>query len=148
MKLGKFGKTIVLVALFVVLLKGCDYLLDNLGLAEDPSPRGVVTVSNCESYIVKIPTGKNVSDYFTLLGTSGTVVMHNFGNMNQDKIMGTAYYNQVKEGGWVIQGNGLFMHIPDDISSDAARRACNTFLTNQDNYMSVEEYKEYMKSRK
>ena len=48
----------------------------------------------------------------------------------------------------MIQGNGLFMHIPEDISSDAARWACNAFLTNQDNYMSVEEYMEYINSRK
>lgn len=136
MKRNNNCRIIVWLLVLMLLLSSCT--------PEEKEPRGVVTVSNCKSYIVKIPEGKNVTDYFTLLGTSGTVVMHNFGNMNQDNLMGTAYYNQVAEGGWVIHGNGLFMHIPADIPSDAASLACNKFLTNQDNYMSLEEYKGYI----
>lgn len=107
-------------------------------------PSGVIQNESGDWYIVKLPSGKTVSDYFTLQGASGTVVMQNFSQKENNGIMGVAYYNRVKEGGWVVFGDGVFMYIPYAISEAQARSACNTLILNSDNTMTLEQAKQYI----
>lgn len=107
-------------------------------------PDGVIREDSGDWYIVKMPAGKDVKNYFTLTGGIGYVHGTNLGQMDRNESLGGASYARVEEGGWVVFGDDLFMYIPYQISDGAAQMACVTLILNRDNYMLLSEAKEYI----
>lgn len=112
--------------------------------AEEKTPEGVINKDGGDWYIVKMPEGKSVKDYFTLTGESGYMHMTNMGQMDKSESMGGANYSEVSEGGWIVYGESVFMYIPYNISSSSAQMACSTLILNRDNCMSLEDAKQYI----
>ena len=107
-------------------------------------PDGVIRDDSGDWYIVKMPTGVKVDNYFTLSGEIGYVHGTNLGQMDRNENLGGANYVRVEEGGWIVYSGDLFLYIPYQISDGRAKMACATLLLNQENYMTIEEAKEYI----
>ena len=127
---------ILLLVCLISMFTGCS--------GQDTAAKGIINEKGREWYIVQLPEGKNVSDYFTLLGGGGTVVMTNMGHMDKNETMGIAYYSKVKEGGWLAYSGNKFMYIPSELSVEEAKSACTTFILNSDNCMTFENAQKYI----
>ena len=111
-------------------------------------PSGVRSVGEDNyCYIIKLPDGKSVSDYFTLVGGKGTVCVSETDVLSYDNYLGTVYYQSVSEGGWVGYGKsqtGCVVYIPSDFPENRVTHACSMLATNASNYMTIEEARAYI----
>lgn len=114
------------------------------GCGAEKVPDGVIREDSGDWYVVKMPLGKDVKNYFTLTGEVGYVHGTNLGQMDRNESLGGASYARVEEGGWVVFGDDLFMYIPYQISEGQAKMACATLIMNKDSYMTLSEAKEYI----
>lgn len=107
-------------------------------------PDGVIKEDSGDWYIVKMPEGADIDHYFTISGAIGYMHGTNLGQMDRIESMGGANYARVEECGWVIYSDDLFLHIPYQITDGEAKMACATLILNEENYMTLEEAKEYI----
>lgn len=131
-------KTIIiclLVALLIMMVLGC---------GQKESLPGVIERENGNWYIVKLPAGKTVTDYFALTGQNGTIHVTNMGHMDINESMGNVNYSQVNEGGWIFYCGDVFMYVPTQISEFALAASGATLIRNSDNYLLIEDAKQYI----
>ena len=133
-------KTFVFILLFM-----CFYFLP--GCTEVPAEKlsnknGVYTAFGIESYIIKLPSGKSVQDYFTFSDSPKQIVAELLYDTSDGNNLGAVEYCKVSRGGYVAYTNNLMVYIPSDDEKNVQMIACA--LVENQQYMSIEEAKQYI----
>lgn len=110
-------------------------------------PNGVYEFGDSCYYLIELPPNQTVESYFTLFGKHGTVVVDETDMNTYSEHLGTVYYSQVAEGGWVAyfkSKTGTILYMPESIPADSITRISSRLAWNSDNYMYFEEAKQYL----
>lgn len=114
----------------------------------EDDPRGVRSSgSGNQYYVIKLPDGKKVTDYFTLTGPEGTVVGMSTDMSSYSENLGTIYNRQATEGGWVAYNkdqSGIIIYMPAGFPENAVAITCAQLAINPNEYMTIEEAKQYI----
>ncbi len=147
------GKRYLICIVFValaILLMGCLNLAENNAEAEieQELPVGVHQSNNGDYYYtIKLPTGAEVEDYFTLTGPKNTIHVAETDVDSYSEDMGFVYYYTCTKGGWVAfsgKNPDRVMYIPEGLSAQQVQIICATFPYRAAKCMSMDEAKNYI----
>lgn len=111
-------------------------------------PDGVYSFGDVRYYVIKLPGGTAVLNrYFTLEGASGMVVVDRTDANSYSKNLGTVYYSQVQQGGWVAyqkSGTDCVLYIPGGIPDKDVKIVSSRLAYGAERYLTLEEAREYV----
>ena len=122
--------------------------------SNEKDQRGIgIAGTDHEYYIIKLPDGKKVADYFELTGAEGVVTGMQTDVKSYSEKLDTIYNRQTKDGAWVAYAKsqtGLMIYMPKGFPENLVAITCAHLATNWEmsdgDYMTIEEAKAYIPS--
>lgn len=126
---------VLLTLMLVLLLCSCD---------KESSEKGIIEKKCGDCYIVSLPEGKSVDDFFTLTGECCAMYIDDLGYMDKQDYLGCVKYSKVEEEGWIAFTEYKFLYIPYNVEKTMVVNACCDLVVCGDNIMSLEAAKEFI----